>query len=333
MKYLILLLFFIGNVYANDTSIRVNGSGDTYIEARNNAFRKAVEIKVGTLIIGTRETTNYSLNRNEVLTYSAGYVETFKILSEGVVNGRHIVTMDVVVADSKIIDGLLGKHKHDKMIDGSRVNVPYDTFLQARDNKHKMMARFLETYPSSAFELKVGKVSLRHDGNGNAHYQVPFELTYNQKWVESLQELLSSTADSESGLGRKMFYGAIGVQPNRSLGEIEVRGNRYHFNDNQFVRDFVRTIHTTNMLTINIEFFNDNKLLYSECYTPNGINGLFYQIDMNRFVLSNSNAKERNSLIIEYNKDSYFYKALNNSNRVSISVKPSTLCEKNKLIS
>jgi len=333
MKYLLLFFALIGNVFANDfsTAIRVNGSGETFIEARNNAFRKAVEIKVGTLIIGTRETTNYSLNRNEVLTYSAGYVETFKIINEGINNGRHTVIMDVVVADSKIIDGLLGKYKHDKMVDGSKVNVPYDTFVQARDNKHKMMARFLETYPSSAYELKVGKVNLRHDGNGNAHYQLPFELTFNQKWVDSLQELLSSTSDSESGIGRKMFYGALGVQPNRSLGEVEIRGNKYHYNDIKFVKDIINTVHTVNMVQINIEFFNDNKLLFSECYTPKGINGLFYQIDMNRFTINNSNAKEKNSLIIEYNKDSYFYKALNDSNRVSVSVKPYTVCEKNKL--
>ena len=62
-------------VFADDP-IRTQGRGSTFEEAKNEAFRSAIEIKVGSAIVSEQETFNDKV-RDEIVNYSAGYVYKF----------------------------------------------------------------------------------------------------------------------------------------------------------------------------------------------------------------------------------------------------------------
>ena len=49
--------------------IQVQAPGDTFDQARQNAFRLAVEQAVGTLILSETESRNARLHRDEIITY------------------------------------------------------------------------------------------------------------------------------------------------------------------------------------------------------------------------------------------------------------------------
>ena len=114
-------------------------------------------------------------------------------------------------------------------------------------------------------------------------------------------------------------------------GEIKLLGNRYHFNDKYRVESFISTIHTRNQLRINVKFYSDSKLLYSECWTPNGVGGNFYQIDGNTFTIKNANASEKHFLEIKYNIKSQLFNVINTANKIDVSVQSNEYCNRNKL--
>ena len=62
--FLALLLFPI-LCLANPITVTVNGK--TYEEAKYNAFREAIEYKIGTVVVSEREQENLKLVRNNVL--------------------------------------------------------------------------------------------------------------------------------------------------------------------------------------------------------------------------------------------------------------------------
>jgi len=47
-------------------SIRVSGIGNNFENARHDAFVKAIEYKMGTLILSERETHNFKLVKNDI---------------------------------------------------------------------------------------------------------------------------------------------------------------------------------------------------------------------------------------------------------------------------
>jgi predicted RNase H-like HicB family nuclease len=62
-------------------ALQVSGQGATFEEAKQNAFRTAIEFTVGSVVTSERESNNYKLVKDEILVYSAGYVTDYKIIS------------------------------------------------------------------------------------------------------------------------------------------------------------------------------------------------------------------------------------------------------------
>jgi hypothetical protein len=63
-----------------------------------------VQIRAGIIVLSERESTLKRIERDDINVYSAGYVRDYKIANVNVVAGRYIVTMDVLILDSKLFD-------------------------------------------------------------------------------------------------------------------------------------------------------------------------------------------------------------------------------------
>ena len=334
MRWLLLVACLILSACAGpnkNTYIRTSGTGTNFELAKQNAFREAVQIKVGALVLSERESNTYKLVKDDILVYSAGYVEDFKVISTTNINKNVIVTMDVLVSSSKIADSILSRKDNAKVFSGEKMTAQYGTYLEQRSKGNEVLNNLLTSYPNRAYQLKYGPTAFKHDGYGNAVYIVPYELKYNQKWIEGLNETAKLLSDDENGLVGEMLRADVTGRSRRSLGEIKLLGNRYHFNDKYRVESFISTIHTRNQLRINVQFYGDNKLLYSECWTPNGVGGNFYQIDGNTFTIKNANASEKHFLEIKYNTKSQLFNVINTADKINVSVQSREYCNKNKL--
>jgi hypothetical protein len=96
--------------------VQVESTAATAAQARAEGFKLAVSQAVGTLVVTESEVKNQQLVRNEIIQYSSGYIQDFKILSETQVGSMTRIIMDVWVTESKIADRLLNLSKADGVI-------------------------------------------------------------------------------------------------------------------------------------------------------------------------------------------------------------------------
>ena len=121
MRWLLLVACLMLSACATtnkNTYIRTSGTGANFELAKQNAFREAIQIKVGALVLSERESNAYKLVKDDILVYSAGYVEDFKVISTTNINKNVVVTMDVMVSSSKIADSILSKKDNAKIFSG-----------------------------------------------------------------------------------------------------------------------------------------------------------------------------------------------------------------------
>jgi hypothetical protein len=86
MRLLLLAVCFILTACAStsksDNYIRSTGVGNTYEEAKTNAFKEAIEYHLGVVISSERESLKENLTKNDILAYSSGFVDEYKIISQ-----------------------------------------------------------------------------------------------------------------------------------------------------------------------------------------------------------------------------------------------------------
>ena len=108
MKKLLLLFTFAFTLTTNaqdekTMTLVVNGQGKTQEEAKQNAFRSAIEQAFGTFISSNTEILNDDLIKDEIVSVSNGNIQNFEILSEvQMQNGKWLSTLKAEVSVSKL---------------------------------------------------------------------------------------------------------------------------------------------------------------------------------------------------------------------------------------
>ena len=308
MKIVILFLLICFTQTANaffssNEPIRVEVSGSNHQHAKQNAFRKAVEQKLGAVVLSERESQNSQLARNEVLVYSAGYVDKFSIVSEWYDNGRVRMVVDVWVAESKLADRLLSNPNSIKPFDGGRHSTQYDSYMDERKRGDSMTKMVMDDYPYRAFDIKQAPYQLKLDPRRNLVLIVPFELKWNPNFISSFNEMLST-------LEEKKWY-----NPSRSSGTVTVMAksptdyvlgskNNYRFNDSTRVELLKQAMTGRNeiRLLLRISSLNSNRS-FVHCYYPDFVTGkgkVFYKLGDPGHILISGNDVEKNSVSISF---------------------------------
>ena len=127
MKRLLSGLLCLVATFAN--ALQVSGQGATFEEAKQNAFRTAIEFTVGSVVTTERESNNYKLVKDEILVYSAGYVTDYKIINTFKSGNQVHVIVDVQVSSSKLSDRILGLGKEVKNFETDKHGNQYQTYL------------------------------------------------------------------------------------------------------------------------------------------------------------------------------------------------------------
>ena len=109
MKKIFLLIVFISInltiVRGQDKAVMltVSGLGKTQDEAKQNAFRSAIEQAFGTFISSITEILNDNLVKDEIISVSNGNIQKFEILSEiQMPDGIYTTTLKVIVSVNKL---------------------------------------------------------------------------------------------------------------------------------------------------------------------------------------------------------------------------------------
>lgn len=100
---IIVVTFFLLNIiYSQDNrsvSLIVNGQGQTMEDAKQNAFRNAIEQASSEYFLLNKEIPKSNFIENQVITVSSGYIKSFEIISElKMSNGSYNLTLIATVS-------------------------------------------------------------------------------------------------------------------------------------------------------------------------------------------------------------------------------------------
>lgn len=302
-------------------SVRVSGIGNNFENARHDAFVKAIEYKMGTLILSERETHNFKLVKNDISAFSSGYIDKYAIVSE-TNNGKFVtVTVDVTVSDSKIKDRLLGAGTNSKELEGDRHHIQYSSYMDDRIRGDKILNTVLNDYPSRAYVITQGLHEFKLDAYRNALLRVPYKMTWNYNYVVSLNEALSILQDGSNGF-MKQSPGTVTVMAKDPSHLLLGKKDVYKFNDMNRVHNINDSLTGFNEARIQLVIKNRQLTeVYKKCYESNSINGnkpSFYNLGNNFIVYGNQ--QDQGFLTLPISPNSKLNAVLKDTYRVELSV-------------
>jgi hypothetical protein len=277
-------------------ALQVSGQGATFEEAKQNAFRTAIEFTAGSVVTSERESNNYKLVKDEILVYSAGYVSDYKIINTIRLGNQVQVIVNVQVASSKLSDRILGVGREVKNFDTDKHANQYNTFLQGKNNGDRLLKQVLNDYPKKAYKLTQGVHQFKVDAYRNGIIEIPLELSWNHNFISSFNEALGILEDGSNGLF-KLSPGNITVMAKDPKDWVVGTKNQYKFNDVVIVsnvRDTLQQKKPNILLTVkNFE----NKNVLQQCYIPDSVAGkkaAFY--DVGSTLVFYGNRVEKNKI-------------------------------------
>jgi hypothetical protein len=198
--------------------IQVEARGRTEEEARRNGFALAVGQAIGTLILVERESTQQGLTKNEIASYSSGYVDNFKIINSRTDAGNTVLTMDVWVSHSAIATRVLGKSETAGRVEGGRISAQLQTLQHERTSADQVLRLVLADFPRKAFVVEMDKTRVLHDRNRIGQLEVAFYLSWDKRYIESMAEAVTAI-NQRSDCG-----GLIGCRDVASRVDVERAG-------------------------------------------------------------------------------------------------------------
>lgn len=198
--------------------IQVEARGRTPEEARRNGFALAVGQAIGTLILVERESNQTGLTKNEIASYSSGYVDNFKIVDSRTDAGNSVLTMDVWVLHSAIATRVLGKSDSAGQVEGGRIAAQLQTLQQERTSADQLLRLVLADFPRRSFVVEMDKTRVLYDKNRVGQLEVAFYLSWDKRYIESMAEAVTAI-NQRSDCG-----GLIGCRNVASRVDVERAG-------------------------------------------------------------------------------------------------------------
>jgi hypothetical protein len=212
--------------------VDVTSTGVTVDQARKTGFQMAVERAVGTIVTSETEVEQSRIRRNEIITYAAGYVSDYEILNQQQVGNQVRMSMRVWVSHSALSKRLLNVSRDAGTVDGNRVSVQLHTIQQERTTAMTLLGSVLADYPARAFDIVIGKTQVLVVPGHQGHLQIPFTISWNSKYINSLAEAVKAT-NQRSDCG-KWFIQC------QTTSVVSVLGRATSFYDDTAVYDLIQ---------------------------------------------------------------------------------------------
>ena len=172
-------------------AIIVTGEANSFEAAKHQAFKKAIDYEVGVIVDTERVTYDRELLKNQILTYSAGYILDYKVISQSKTNGVYTIELDVTVASSKLKNFLLSHAKYEGKFLGENLKMQIDYYQKGLIDGDKLVINTLKYFPSEAININMDGYAVKIDENRNFYLEIPYVITWDKEYLTALKELLS----------------------------------------------------------------------------------------------------------------------------------------------
>ena len=162
------------------------GAGMSSDEAKNDAWRNAIEQVAGVLITARSQIENEQLVEDKITAHSNAYIVEFQLIDENIENGIVRVQINAKVA-IKILFEHLSKDSDSlefRNADGQSMYASIVTKKHRTQTAIETLDEAMRGYPESVFDIKVKPTRMVMDGvfsDGKEHLIVPVEFSYNTK--------------------------------------------------------------------------------------------------------------------------------------------------------
>jgi hypothetical protein len=321
--------FLVNSVIAAEKYIRVTGEATTIEQAKENAFRTAVQQRAGAIVLSERQSVSGKLTKDDISLFSAGYVDDFKIIDINQ-NGSTIkITLDVLVADSKILNQVLSTGKTNQSIDGERAATALNTFVDQKQKGDRVLDAVLKTYPKNAFKVEQKPYSLYMDSYRNTILEIPYSLKWNYDYIVAMNEAMTLVEDKVNIIGfLNQAPSNVIIMAKNPKDFLIGSKNYYKFNDrillDRIKDSFLGENELRMMLLISGSFGN---MLYRTCFTPITLVGrspAFYGIGDPKVLTIYGNQTETSSLNVVIAPENNF--VIQYASKIEVLVVPLSEC-------
>jgi len=313
-----------------DNYIRTTGVGNTYEEAKHNAFKEAIEYQAGVVIASERETYNDKLIKNEILAYSSAFVDEYKIISQQNIGNKVKVVVDVKLSLLRLSDRILSKGKDSKNLDGAKHDNQYKSFRENKNNGDRILSSILNDYPRRAYDIKQSNYVVKIDTYRNLTLTIPYTLSWNPNYIASLQDAIQIVAD-----GKPSVWSTEKGFAQQYPSTVRIGSEKYYFNEFVITNKIIDAMMDWNEVRINMEIKDlYNRTQYSECFKPKQLHrnvSDYYNINYVKTndIGINKTAGEQSSIEMKIQQNSKLADIMYNLSKIELSVVPKKVCVKN----
>lgn len=304
---------------ANANPIRVVGTGIDIESAKHNGFSNAIDVYVGTVVLSERELHNYKLTKNQILVYSSGYVDDFKIISQINVGNQLQVVMDVSVNTNKISDRILGKFSSNEIIDNDRIKAQIDSYQRERQNADQLLNTVLKDYPYRAYNVEPLPYYISTTQR-KMQLVMPYRLTWNYNYIVALNSVLSKTQDAKPKfLGRNLGHITVSAKDPNDL--VFGKTTKFYFNDLTQPQEIVNTFYNEELRVMARINDKNNQTVWYICHHPSFLSGKsqgFYSIGDTSNVVLFGNSVEQGEVKLDISPE--LYRILQNSYKIELQI-------------
>lgn len=175
--------------------VDVVATGNTTEQARHLGFRTAIEQTIGTVVASQSESQKQRLVRDEIITYSSGFVDRYEILEQNNFHNQVRLKMRVWVAESRIAHRLLGRSIDNQAIEGNQLGAQISTLIQEKNAGDQLVMTVMQDFPQRSFQVEAKNSKVNFDASRQAVLEIPVELSWDPNWANSLFEALNRTND------------------------------------------------------------------------------------------------------------------------------------------
>ena len=278
--------------------ITVQCQDSTEERSRARCFKLAVEQSIGSLMLSETHVRDNVRLRQDIIEYSSGYIDRYTILDKQTDDGAIKLVMEVTVAESKIADRVLNSTKTTEAIDGDRLSTITNSFLAQQRQGSRVVGTVAKDFTAQAFDIKISGIQLVQDYNRGVTMQVTYDMSWNWKYFQSINEALKTIAEPVTNAERAAREGYEIVSWMKAP-DAWIAGTRH---THRFRDPVVFTILTHHMVDtkplINLEILDSNNVVvHRQCWKMSP--ELFQFQPEQNLLLINGNATDHRILEIK----------------------------------
>jgi len=239
--------------------IEVVGVGRTVEESKLNGFRLAVEQAIGSVVASETEVLNNRIVRDEIISYASGYVSKFVIVSQASSDNMYKTQMKVYIKRSTIANRLLHESRVAGDLEGDKSSVNLASIQYERQQGDRLVNIVLNDFYRRGMTIELKPAQVRFDNNRNGVLTIPFRLSWNKDYLDSLTEAYRATAqDTRPG---QCFMNCT-----RHASIVDIQGHKMGFADTVRATALIQTMILSEPQVELTVFTDQGQIMHKQCF-------------------------------------------------------------------